>query len=88
MVVLNKQVNEKEMALCCGSSLAILPAGFDDKEQMAFTAVTELCQSNPEKLITACPLCKKTFTQACNDRKLNMNIEVKDISELLAEAVN
>ncbi len=85
--ITNKLENEKEMALCCGSSLANLPAGFDDKELMAIKAAEELCKSNPDYLITACPLCKKTFVQACNERKIGKNVKVKDIAEMLAEAV-
>lgn len=86
--VLNKTESEKNMALCCGNSLANLPAGFDDKELMAISAAEQLCVSNPDKLITACPLCKKTFVQACNEKKTGRQVEVKDIAEVLAEAVN
>jgi Fe-S oxidoreductase len=54
---------------------------------MAVSAAEQLCVSNPDKLITACPLCKKTFVQACNERKTGKPVEVKDIAEVLAEAL-
>ncbi len=87
IATMNKTEYEKEMAICCGSSLANLPAGFNDKEQMATDAAEKLCVSKPDKLITACPLCKKTFVQTCHSSNSGKKVEVKDIAEVLAEAV-
>jgi len=40
-----------------------------------------LCDPNPDILVTACPLCKKTFESG------NVT-QVKDIAELVAESMN
>jgi len=41
-------------------------------------ALKVLCESQPDVLVTACPLCKKTFDSG-------NEIMVKDIAELVAE---
>jgi Fe-S oxidoreductase len=43
-------------------------------------ALNVLCESNPDVLVTACPLCKKTFDSA-------NGIAVKDIAELVAAQI-
>ncbi|MCK7537705.1 MAG: hypothetical protein MZV63_45510 [Marinilabiliales bacterium] len=47
---------------------------------IAADAARSLTQSSPDELITACPLCKKTFGQATETK-------VSDIAELVAAAL-
>jgi Fe-S oxidoreductase len=47
--------------LCCGSSLAELELGFHEIRTIAGKTVSDLAGPHTEQLVTACPLCKKTF---------------------------
>jgi Fe-S oxidoreductase len=44
-------------------------------------ALDILCESQPDVLVTACPLCKKTFESG-------NRIMVKDIAEIVAESIS
>jgi Fe-S oxidoreductase len=70
---------ERREALCCGGSIADLAIRPAERAQIAAEAVGELCAGNPDRLITSCPLCKKTFGAVSP-------VKVNDIAELLAEA--
>jgi len=71
---------EEEMALCCGGSLANMPLSPAKRAAIAVDAASILTSGTPDALITACPLCKKTFGQATKTT-------VTDIAELVAEAL-
>ncbi len=71
---------ENTMSLCCGGSLANMTVTSEKRSLIAHDAAKNLTIGNPDELITACPLCKKTFSQATETR-------VKDIAELVAEAL-
>jgi Fe-S oxidoreductase len=75
------QVNEeRENALCCGGSIGDLGLTRIQRKAITNDALDVLMVSEPEMLVTACPLCKKTF--AAPDR-----IMVKDIAEVVAGAI-
>jgi Fe-S oxidoreductase len=44
-------------------------------------ALNVLCEPNPDILVTACPLCKKTFSPGSGT-------PVLDIAELVAQSIN
>ncbi|HRZ43387.1 MAG TPA: (Fe-S)-binding protein [Bacteroidales bacterium] len=69
---------EKNEALCCGNSLADFVTPEPRKQEMRDHTLQELLLNNPDALITACPLCKKSLTYGSN-------VPVKDIAELVAE---
>ncbi len=71
---------EGGMSLCCGGSLGNLTLSSGKRALIAAEAARSLTQSSPDELITACPLCKKTFSQATETR-------VSDIAELVAAAL-
>jgi Fe-S oxidoreductase len=52
----------------------------ENKRKIAADAAAELTRKNPDYLITACPLCKKTLAPATQSK-------VIDISEIVAEAI-
>ncbi len=74
--------NEKEYALCCGNSLGNLIVKNDEKDKITRDALKELTVNNPDAVITACPLCKKTFANAAGD-----SVEIMDISEIVAKSI-
>ena len=71
---------EENMSLCCGGSLGNLTLSSGKRAEIAADAARTLTLASPDELITACPLCKKTFAQATETR-------VTDIAELVAAAL-
>jgi Fe-S oxidoreductase len=71
--------NEKEKALCCGGSLASFNLNAAQKNTIRDDALAALMRPNPDKLITSCPLCKKTFSKGTK-------VIVEDISEMIASS--
>jgi len=72
--------NEKDKALCCGGSLASFNLNSAQKNIIRNDALAALMEPNPDKLITACPLCKKTFSRGTK-------VMVEDIAEFIASSV-
>ena len=68
---------EKENALCCGGSIGDLSLNASQRRTIRDAALKSLTEPSPDLLITACPLCKKTFRDGSNAR-------VMDIAELVA----
>ena len=77
---LEKSKFEDENSLCCGGSLANMKISYQKKGKIARDAAAELTIGDPDLLVTACPLCKKTFSSATETK-------VADISEIVAEAL-
>jgi Fe-S oxidoreductase len=68
-------------SLCCGGSLANLKLDSRGKSMIAADTASELTKCKPDILATACPLCKKTFSNATE-------IRVADIAEIVAEEIS
>lgn len=68
--------NENQQSLCCGGSLGNLKITQGERNQIRDYAITEYLSYKPDYLVTACPLCKKTFSRS-------PGIQVLDISELV-----
>lgn len=72
--------HEREDALCCGGSLGMLNASSRQRGEITRQALSSLTHPNPDLIVTACPLCKKTFAG-------QSPIPVKDIAEVINEAI-
>lgn len=68
---------ERADALCCGGSLANMEINYAERGNIVREAIRTLSAEEPDCLVTACPLCKKTF----NKERI---IDVKDIAEVVA----
>ena len=82
-----KQVSQKiptaydgKKSLCCGGSLANTAIDATQKTKISSDTVKAYAAYQPDVIVTACPLCKKTLG------KTSLEIPVKDIAELVAEA--
>jgi Fe-S oxidoreductase len=71
---------EDENSLCCGGSLGNIMLSQENKRKIAADTAAELTRNNPDYLVTACPLCKKTLAPATKSK-------VADIAEIVAEAI-
>ncbi|MCX7954093.1 MAG: (Fe-S)-binding protein [Bacteroidales bacterium] len=69
----------KNNSLCCGGSLGNFYTNEIEKIKIAQDTLTIINTLKVNKVITACPLCKKTF------QKSSENFIIKDISEIIAE---
>lgn len=71
---------EKNKALCCGGSLGLIEITNDQRNKIIDESVAVLVKDKPDMLLTACPLCKKTFSG-------RSSVAVKDIAELVADSM-
>ena len=67
--------NRKE-SICCGGSLGSLTLGFEKRKAMTENALSNLVVQSPDVIVTACPLCRSTFSRYA-DRP------VEDIAEII-----
>jgi Fe-S oxidoreductase len=75
-----KVEKERKESLCCGGSLGSLTLNNDDRTKITQKAVASLIEEKPEKIITACPLCMKTFTP-------HSPVPVEDIAKTVADNI-
>jgi Fe-S oxidoreductase len=71
---------EREEALCCGGSVGNALLTNDQRRKIARDALLKLTVENPDMLVTACPLCKKTFAGAGMQ-------QVEDIAQVVVKAM-
>ncbi len=76
--VLQKVEQEKGAAYCCGNTMGNLILPSEKQEMVRNEALEMLTKNNPDILATACPMCKKSFTQG-------NGVKVKDIAEIVAD---
>ncbi len=72
--------NAGRQSLCCGGSLALLNASTEEKNKITKEALDTYMLDEPDILVTACPLCKKTFAK-------QSPVKVMDVAELVVEAI-
>ena len=66
-------------SLCCGGSLANTHISPAQRTVISRDALNAYLAYRPDVLVTACPLCKKTFG------KNSTEVPVKDLAEIVAE---
>jgi Fe-S oxidoreductase len=71
---------EKADAYCCGGSLSNLRITMEERDQIRDKVLEEFQSVHPDRLITACPLCKKTFSKGTD-------IQVNDLAEIVWKGV-
>ena len=78
VMTLLPMAQEREKAQCCGGSLANMKISMQERDVLASKVMEEFSQYDPDYVVTACPLCKKTFA------KTN-TLQVKDLAEIVVE---
>ena len=68
-------------SICCGGSLGSLTLSFAQREPITRASLENLCADSPDRIVTACPLCRSTFARY-SDRP------VEDIAEVLDSAAD
>ena len=74
---LRKAKLEKELSICCGGSLGSFNLTQQERDEITANSVNDLMFNNPDEIVTACPLCLKTFAR-------KSPVAVKDIAEVVA----
>ena len=82
-VELSEMFRIKEYAWCCGSGGGVIEAYPDFNRFTATERVKEAKETGAEAIVTACPWCKRSLTDAVNDVKAGLR--VLDIMELVQE---
>ena len=76
--LLTRGKSDKDMSVCCGGSIGSLTMTLEERDEITANSVKDLMHNNPEEIVTACPLCQKTFAR-------KSPIAVKDIAEIVVE---
>ncbi len=74
---LKEAAENRKSSICCGGSLGSLTLSSEDRAAVTKHSLKNLTYMNPEEIITACPLCLKTFGTYSE-------IPVKDIATAVA----
>jgi Fe-S oxidoreductase len=71
---------ERGESICCGGSLGSLTLSLEKRKKITEYSLNSLFKENPDTLVTACPLCLKTFSLVNNKR-------TADISQIVSEHI-
>jgi Fe-S oxidoreductase len=82
---LTEMTRIKEYAWCCGAGGGVSEANPDFAQWTAKERIAEAGSTGVEALVTACPWCEKTFTEALQGS--GSSLKVYDIVELLEKTV-
>ena len=77
---LRKAKSEKELSICCGGSLGSFNLTQQERDEITTNSVNDLMFNNPDEIVTACPLCLKTFARKAP-------VQVQDIAEIVCENI-
>ena len=77
---LKTAAKEKNESICCGGSLGSLTLNYTDRVKITQESLKVLTYENPDKLVTACPLCLKTFSD-------QSQTPVQDIAQVVADNI-
>ena len=72
-----KAKSERELSICCGGSLGSFNLTQKERDEITENSVADLMFNHPDEIVTACPLCLKTFAR-------KSPVAVKDIAEVVA----
>lgn len=75
-----KAAKEYDESVCCGGSLGSLTLDSRDRSKITESSVANLMAGDPETIVTACPLCLKTFSEHAPE-----TVRVKDFAEVVSQ---
>lgn len=74
-----KAAKEGDESICCGGSLGSLTLDSRDRAKITESSVGNLLVNNPQTIVTACPLCLKTFSESVPE-----TVKVQDFAETIS----
>ena len=72
--------SERELSVCCGGSLGSFNLTQQERDEITANSLNDLMFENPDEIVTACPLCLKTFAR-------KSPVQVKDIAEVVTQCL-
>jgi Fe-S oxidoreductase len=69
---------ERKESICCGGSLGSLTLTHEERGRITENSIRNLTANSPDAIVTACPLCMKTFSR-------QSDIKVVDFAQVIAE---
>lgn len=72
--------SNKDMSVCCGGSIGSITMTMEERDEITKNSIKDLMHNNPEEIVTACPLCLKTFARLAP-------VKVRDIAEIVADSI-
>ena len=79
-----KASKEYDESMCCGGSLGSLTLDSRDRSKISEASLDSLLANDPETIVTACPLCLKTFSEAVSNASGRViKVSVKDFAEVV-----
>lgn len=78
--VLKKAEKEGDESICCGGSLGSITLDEKDRGQIANGSLDNLIKSGAERIVTACPLCYKSFRK-------QSSVEVVDFAQVVKDSL-
>jgi Fe-S oxidoreductase len=76
--------NSKERGTCCGAGGARFLLEEKTGAKMSHNRIDELMETNPDTIAVSCPFCVLMLEDGLKGKKLDTQVKVKDISEILA----
>jgi Fe-S oxidoreductase len=86
-IELNEFGMKRKMALCCGGGGGRLWMEADPEQRFSNHKMREADAKGVEMVATACPYCISMFADSAKGENLDEKIAIKDIAELVAEAL-
>jgi Fe-S oxidoreductase len=77
---------EKTFSLCCGGGGGRLWMETDPEQRFSYLRVQEAADAGASVLATACPYCISMLEDSIKTRNLDDQLEIKELSEILAES--
>lgn len=74
-----KATKEGDESICCGGSLGSLTLDSRDRAKITESSVGNVLVNNPQTIVTACPLCLKTFSESVPE-----TVKVQDFAETVS----
>ncbi|MBP5302982.1 MAG: (Fe-S)-binding protein, partial [Bacteroidales bacterium] len=71
---------ERALSVCCGGSVGSLTLDFEARKPITQASVKNMLFSNPDRIVTACPLCLNTFERYSP-------VKVVDFAEALCDGL-
>ena len=83
----NEMADHRENSLCCGGGGGRIWMETPKEERLSDLRLAQAKEVDAEILVTSCPYCITNFTDSSLDYQGNDAIEVKDITEVLEQAL-
>ena len=84
---LREMAHHRELSFCCGAGGGRMWLEETVGERINIKRTEEALEVNPELVVTACPFCLTMFDDGLKAKDKAEEIQLKDIAELVAEAI-